>query len=158
MDEQNNKINDIVFFNADGEYVYGVSQDGIDASIAKMHDIVAKVIKKSPYVAYMYKDGWGMNRSQAERCPTFQELNFSDKTAVTLYKIGEYETGNTFYFNGQPTQLAKLFIKKKNAAFDIDNNGDTSDYANKNLVCLDDIKCEYTPKIITLVFNNMSID
>ena len=63
MDEQNNKINDIVFFNADGEYVYGDSQDGIDASIAKMHDIVSKVIKKSPYVAYMYKDGWGMAKS-----------------------------------------------------------------------------------------------
>lgn len=85
-------------------------------------------------------------------------MNFSDKTAVTLYKIGEYETGNTFYFNGQPTQLPKLFIKKKGAAFDIDNDGETSDYANKNLVCLDDIKCEYTPKIITLVFNDMSID
>ena len=63
MDEQNNKINDIVFFSADGENVYVDSQDGIDASIAKMHDIVAKVLKKSPYVAYMYKDGWGMNRS-----------------------------------------------------------------------------------------------
>ena len=63
MDEQNNKINDIVFFNADGEYVYGDSQDGIDASIARMGDVVAKVIKKSPYVANMYKNGWGMNRS-----------------------------------------------------------------------------------------------
>ena len=63
MDEQNNKIKDIVFFNSDGEYVYGDSQDGIDASIAKMQDIVAKVIKKSPYVAYMYKDGWYMNKS-----------------------------------------------------------------------------------------------
>ena len=64
MDEQNNIIdNDNLFFNSDREYVYGDSQDGIDASIAKMHDIVAKVLKKSPYVAYMYKDGWGMNRS-----------------------------------------------------------------------------------------------
>ena len=63
MDEQNNKIKDIVFFNSDGEYVYGDSQDGIDASIARMGDVVAKVIKKSPYVAYMYNDGWGMNRS-----------------------------------------------------------------------------------------------
>ena len=63
MDEQNNKIKDIVFFNSDREYVYGDSQDGIDEPIAKMHDVVAKVIKKSPYVAYMYKDGWGMNRS-----------------------------------------------------------------------------------------------
>ena len=51
MDEQNNKINDIVFFNADGEYVYGDSQDGIDDSIATMKEIVYKVIKKSPYVA-----------------------------------------------------------------------------------------------------------
>ena len=63
MNEQNNKIKDIVFFNADGEYVYGDSQDGIDASIARMHDIVAKAIKCSPYVANMYKNGWGMNRS-----------------------------------------------------------------------------------------------
>ena len=63
MDEKNNIIDDIVFFNADGGYVYGDNQDGIDASIAKMHDIVAKVIKKSPYVANMYKNGWGMNRS-----------------------------------------------------------------------------------------------
>lgn len=63
MDEQNSKINDIVFFNADGENVYGDSQDGIDASIARMHDIVDKVLKKSPYVAYMYRNGWGMNRS-----------------------------------------------------------------------------------------------
>ena len=63
MDEQNNKIKDIVFFNSDGEHVYGDSQDGIDEPIAKMHDVVAKVIKKSPYVAYMYNDGWGMNRS-----------------------------------------------------------------------------------------------
>ena len=84
-------------------------------------------------------------------------MNFSDNTSVTLYKAGEYETGNTFYFNGQPTQLPKLFIKKEDAAFDIDDNG-LSDYANKNLVCLDDIKCEYTPKIITLVFHDMSID
>ena len=60
MNEQNNKISDIVFFNADGEYVYGDSQDGIDASIAKMRDIVAKAIKCSPYVAYMYKNGLGM--------------------------------------------------------------------------------------------------
>ena len=84
-------------------------------------------------------------------------MNFSDNTSVTLYKAGEYETGNTFYFNGQPTQLPKLFIKKEDAAFDIDDNG-LSDYANKNLVCLDDIKCEYTPKIINLVFHDMSID
>ena len=84
-------------------------------------------------------------------------MNFSDNTSVTLYKAGEYETGNTFYFNGQPTQLPKLFIKKEDAAFDIDDNG-LSDYANKNLVCLDDIKCEYTPKIITLAFHDMSID
>ena len=63
MDEQNNKINDIVFFNADGEYVYGDSKDGIDASIAKMSDVVAKVIKNSPYVANMYKNGYGMVRS-----------------------------------------------------------------------------------------------
>lgn len=54
--------------------------------------------------------------------------------------------------------MPKLFIKKEDSAFDIDNNGLTSDYANKNLVCLDDVKCEYTPKIITLVFNDMSID
>ena len=51
MDEQNNKIKDIVFFNSDGEYVYGDTQDGIDASIATMKKIVYKVIKKSPYVA-----------------------------------------------------------------------------------------------------------
>ena len=63
MDEQNNKIKDIVFFNADGEYVYGVSQDGIDASIARMGDVVAKAIKYSPYVANMYKNGYGMVRS-----------------------------------------------------------------------------------------------
>lgn len=63
MDEQNNKINDIVFFNADGEYVYGDSQDGIDVSIARMGDVVAKAIKYSPYVADMYKDGWNMNKS-----------------------------------------------------------------------------------------------
>ena len=63
MDEQNNKISDIVFFNADGEYVYGVSQDGIDASIARMGDVVAKAIKYSPYVADKYKDGWNMNKS-----------------------------------------------------------------------------------------------
>ena len=63
MDEQNNKIQDIVFFNSDGEYVYGDSQDGIDASIARMGDVVAKAIMKSPYVANMYKNGWGMNRS-----------------------------------------------------------------------------------------------
>ena len=43
MDEQNNKIKDIVFFNSDGEYVYGDSQDSIDEPIAKMHDVVAKV-------------------------------------------------------------------------------------------------------------------
>ena len=54
--------------------------------------------------------------------------------------------------------MPKLFIKKEDSAFDIDNDGLTSDYANKNLVCLDDIECEYTPKIITLVFNDMSID
>ena len=158
MDEQNNKISDIVFFNADGEYVYGVSQDGIDASIARMGDVVAKAIKYSPYVANMYKNGYGMVRSQASRCPTFKELNFSDNTSVTLYEPNNYETGNTFYFNGQPTQLAKLFIKKVDQSFNIDNNNSTSDYANKNLVCLDDVKCEYTPKIITLVFNDMSID
>ena len=63
MDEQNNKIKDIVFFNSDGEYVYGDSQDGIDEPIAKMHDVVAKVIKNSPYVANMYKNGYGMVRS-----------------------------------------------------------------------------------------------
>ena len=63
MNEQNNKISDIVFFNADGEYVYGDSQDSIDASIARMGDVVAKTIMKSPYVANMYNDGWGMNRS-----------------------------------------------------------------------------------------------
>ena len=64
MDEQNNIIdNDNLFFNADREYVYGDSQDGIDEPIAKMHDVVAKVIKKSPYVAYMYKNGYGMVRS-----------------------------------------------------------------------------------------------
>ena len=52
MDEQNNIIdNDNLFFNADREYVYGDSQDGIDASIATMKEIVYKVIKKSPYVA-----------------------------------------------------------------------------------------------------------
>ena len=51
MDEQNNKIKDIVFFNSDREYVYGDSQDGIDATIATMKKIVYKVIKKSPYVA-----------------------------------------------------------------------------------------------------------
>ena len=60
MNKQNNKISDIVFFNADGERVYGDSQDGIDASIAKMRDIVAKAIKCSPYVSNMYKNGWGM--------------------------------------------------------------------------------------------------
>ena len=63
MDEHNNKINDIVFFNADGEYVYGDSQDSIDASIARMGDVVAKAIMKSPYVANMYKNGYGMVRS-----------------------------------------------------------------------------------------------
>ena len=63
MDEQNNKIKDIVFFNSDGECVYGDNQDGIDASIAKMRDVVAKAIKYSPYVANMYKNGWGMVRS-----------------------------------------------------------------------------------------------
>ena len=52
MNEQNNIIdNDNLFFNADREYVYGDSQDGIDASIATMKEIVYKVIKKSPYVA-----------------------------------------------------------------------------------------------------------
>ena len=52
MDEQNNIIdNDNLFFNADREYVYGDSQDGIDATIATMKKIVYKVIKKSPYVA-----------------------------------------------------------------------------------------------------------
>ena len=51
MDEKNNIIDDIVFFNFDGGYVYGDSQDGIDASIATMKEIVYKVIKKSPYVA-----------------------------------------------------------------------------------------------------------
>ena len=63
MDKQNNKIKDIVFFNSDGEYVYGDSQDGIDEPIAKMHDVVAKAIKYSPYVANMYKNGYGMVRS-----------------------------------------------------------------------------------------------
>ena len=51
MDEQNNEIKNLVFFIADGENVYGDSQDGIDASIATMKEIVYKVIKKSPYVA-----------------------------------------------------------------------------------------------------------
>lgn len=109
----------------------------------------------------MYKDELDkgeLDMDEANRCPTFQELNFSDNTSVTLYKQGEKENGKTFYFNGQPTQLPKLFIKKVNAAFNIDGKPLTSDYANKNLVCLDDVKCEYTPKIITLVFNDMSID
>ena len=109
----------------------------------------------------MYKDELDkgeLDMDEANRCPTFQELNFSDKTAVTLYKQGEKENGKTFYFNGQPTQMPKLFIKKEDAAFNIDGNPSTSDYANKNLVCLDDVKTVYTPKIITMVFHDMSID
>ena len=71
-----------------------------------------------------------MTDDESTYCPTYSQINRSTELTVMLYKDDTYRNGRIFRFDGDKMSMPQLTMKKSGAKMN---------YANKNLVDIDDV-------------------
>ena len=71
-----------------------------------------------------------MTDDESTYCPTYSQINRSTELTVMLYKDDTYRNGRIFRFDGDKMSMPQLTMKKSGAKMN---------YANKNLVNIDDV-------------------
>ena len=106
-----------------------------------LHQVVEKVL---PFAPYVYKNyyvdidgddenniyGFLMTDDESTYCPTYSQINHSNELSVILYQDNTYINGHMFRFDGDKMSMPQLTMKKSGAKMN---------YANKNLVNIDDV-------------------
>ena len=71
-----------------------------------------------------------MTDDESTYCPTYSQINRSTELTVMLYQDRRYMNGRMFRFDGDKMSMPQLTMKKSEAKMN---------YANKNLVNIDDV-------------------
>ena len=71
-----------------------------------------------------------MTDDESTYCPTYSQINRSTELTVMLYQDRRYMNGRIFRFDGDKMSMPQLTMKKSGAKMN---------YANKNLVDIDDV-------------------
>ena len=71
-----------------------------------------------------------MTDDESTYCPTYSQINRSTELTVMLYQDKTYRNGRIFRFDGDSMSMPQLTMKKSGAKMN---------YANKNLVDIDDV-------------------
>ena len=109
-----------------------------------LYQVVDKVLPFAPYVYKNYsvivetvddsedntKVGVLMTDDESTYCPTYSQINRSTELTVILYQDKTYTNGRMFRFDGDKMSMPQLTMKKSGAKMN---------YANKNLVNIDDV-------------------
>ena len=94
-----------------------------------LYEVVDKVLPFAPYVYKNYSPPL-MTDDESTYCPTYSQINRSTELTVMLYKDDTYRNGRIFRFDGDKMSMPQLTMKKSGAKMN---------YANKNLVNIDDV-------------------
>ena len=120
----------------------------VPIKMCTLYEVVDKVLPFAPYVYKNYcvivdliesslghnirypKFGFIMTDDESTYCPTYSQINRSTELTVMLYKDDTYRNGRIFRFDGDSMSMPQLTMKKSGAKMN---------YANKNLVDIDDV-------------------
>lgn len=145
-------INDISIsssYGAGGDTSVGAEQLlSAPIEMCTLYQVVDKVLPFAPYVYKNYfvtvdliisdlghnirypKFGFIMTDDESTYCPTYSQINRSTELTVILYQDKTYTNGRMFRFDGDKMSMPQLTMKKSGAKMN---------YANKNLVNIDDV-------------------
>lgn len=101
----------------------------VPIKICTLYDVVDKVLPFAPYVYKNYSVPL-MTDDESTYCPTYSQINRSTELTVMLYQDKTYRYGRIFRFDGDSMSMPQLTMKKSGAKMN---------YANKNLVDIDDV-------------------
>ena len=101
----------------------------VPIKMCTLYDVVDKVLPFAPYVYKNYSVPL-MTDDESTYCPTYSQINRSTELTVMLYKDDTYRNGRIFRFDGDSMSMPQLTMKKSGAKMN---------YANKNLVNIDDV-------------------
>ena len=101
----------------------------VPIKMCTLYDVVDKVLPFAPYVYKNYSVPL-MTDDESTYCPTYSQINRSNELTVILYQDDTYRNGRIFRFDGDSMSMPQLTMKKSGAKMN---------YANKNLVDIDDV-------------------
>ena len=101
----------------------------VPIKMCTLYEVVDKVLPFAPYVYKNYSVPL-MTDDESTYCPTYSQINRSTELTVMLYKDDTYRNGRIFRFDGDSMSMPQLTMKKSGAKMN---------YANKNLVDIDDV-------------------
>ena len=101
----------------------------VPIKMCTLYQVVDKVLPFAPYVYKNYSPPL-MTDDASTYCPTYSQINRSNELTVILYKDDTYIKGRMFRFDGDKMSMPQLTMKKSEAKMN---------YANKNLVDIDDV-------------------
>ena len=101
----------------------------VPIKMCTLYEVVDKVLPFAPYVYKNYSVPL-MTDDASTYCPTYSQINRSTELTVMLYQDRRYMNGRMFRFDGDKMSMPQLTMKKSEAKMN---------YANKNLVDIDDV-------------------
>ena len=123
-------INSSIFDDVVDDSSVGAEQVlSVPIKMCTLYEVVDKVLPFAPYVYKNYNVPL-MTDDESTYCPTYSQINRSTELTVMLYQDNTYRNGRIFRFDGDSMSMPQLTMKKSGAKMN---------YANKNLVDIDDV-------------------